>query len=45
MKIIINKQIDPVFLDKQTITKSGNGAVVYVPKRFIGKKAIIVIEK
>lgn len=43
-KVIIKRQLHPIFFDIQYIVKSGNGAVIYVPKRFIGEKAIIIIE-
>lgn len=43
-KIVIKRQLHPIFFDIQEIVKSGNGAVIYIPKRFVGKKAYIIIE-
>lgn len=45
MKLNITKQINkPLAYYEREVTKSGNGAIVYVEKKFIGRKAIIVIQ-
>ena len=44
-KITLKKIYSPIWLKRQIVKKSGNGAVVYVDKEFIGKEAIVIIEE
>lgn len=44
-KVVVKRQLHPIFFDIQDAKESGNGAVVYVPKRFIGRKVYVLIEK
>lgn len=48
-KIIIKQEktikIDPEFVYNAEVKKSGNGAVINSLKKFIGKKATVVIKK
>jgi len=43
--IVIKRQLHPIFFDIQEAKESGNGAVVYVPKRFTGRKFYVLLEK
>jgi len=44
-KLKLEHIYNPIFLKRQIVKKSGNGAVVYVDKEFIGKEAIVIIEE
>jgi len=45
MKLKFNKEINkPLAIFEKKVVLSGNGAVVYVDKKYVGKNAIVVIE-
>ena len=43
IKLKIEKVINPVALFEKTVVKCSNGAITYIPKQYIGKKALIII--
>ena len=46
MKLKMNKEIKkPLALFEKKVVLSGNGAVVYVDKKYNGKNAVVVIEE
>ena len=43
VKLKIEKIINPKAMFEKPVVKSGEGAVVYAEKKYIGKKALVII--